>query len=88
MATKSELLQQAEVIRTQQEESGNTADLVGSLLKSIILYATESVEFFKGIGIISSEEMDDVLGGAVPVYLADAEGNVITDSDGNPIEII
>ena len=40
MATKSELLQQAEIIRVQQEEGGNTAELVGSLLKLIINFVT------------------------------------------------
>ena len=38
MATKTELLEQAEIIRTQTEENGNTADLVGGLLKLIINY--------------------------------------------------
>lgn len=44
MATKTELLQQAEIIRTQQEENGNTADLVGSLLKLIINYTADADE--------------------------------------------
>ena len=38
MATKTELLEQAEIIRTQTEENANTADLVGGLLKLIINY--------------------------------------------------
>ena len=42
MATKSELLQQAEIIRTQTEENGNTAELVGSILKLIINYAADA----------------------------------------------
>ena len=42
MATKSEILQQAETVRTMTEENGNTAELVGSILKLIINYAADA----------------------------------------------
>lgn len=44
MVTKDDLLRVAETIRTQTRENGNTAELVGSLLKNIINYIAYSDE--------------------------------------------
>ena len=38
--------------------------------------------------VIENEEMDEVLGGEVAVYLTDANGNAVLDDNNEPIEII
>ena len=78
MATKSELLQQAEIIRVQQEEGGNTAELVGSLLKLIINFVTagddaEVTARNNAIGVAIEEALsttipnESVVGGSLSV---------------------
>lgn len=56
MATKTELLEQAEIIRTQTEENANTANLVGGLLKGIIEYTTDAVDEMKEASTFDSGE--------------------------------
>ena len=38
--------------------------------------------------LIRNDEMDEVLGGDVAVYLTDTDGNAVLDDEGKPIEII
>lgn len=71
MRNKNDLLRWADVIRTQAEESGNTADLVGGLLKEIINYIGES-------GQAVSPDIEDTIREAVSSALS----SIISSGDG------
>lgn len=71
MRNKNDLLRWADVIRTQAEEGGNTADLVGGLLKEIINYIGES-------GQAVSPDIEDAIREAVSSALS----SIISSGDG------
>ena len=71
MRNKNDLLRWADVIRTQAEEGGNTADLVGGLLKEIINYIGES-------GQAVSPDIEDTIREAVSSALS----SIISSGDG------
>ena len=42
----------------------------------------------ESVSVITDAEMDEVLGGDLPVYLTDRNGNAVLDDNGRPIEIL
>ena len=65
------------------------SELVGITQKKI----TEAVNALEGEiaasqTVITNDEMDEVLGGDVAVYMTDSNGNLILDENNKPIELI
>lgn len=65
------------------------SELIGITQKKI----TEAVnaledEIAASQTVITNDEMDEILGGDVAVYMTDSNGNLILDEDDKPIEIL
>ena len=66
------------VIIDPEPISGSTNPVAGSAI----------YEAFKAFEVLTNEEMDILLGGTLPVYLSDENGEMILDEEGNLIELI
>ena len=88
MATKKELLELAEVIRTQTEENANTADLVGSLLKLIINYAADTANAVnQTVTEILADALSQLTPGEGGEYILDGVTSGTFNEENNTIEL-
>lgn len=88
MATKKELLELAEVIRTQTEENANTANLVGSLLKLIINYAADTANAVnQTVTEILADALSQLTPGEGGEYILDGVTSGTFNEENNTIEL-